>query len=984
MFEIYSYFNVETLWGVFNALVLILGSQSFLGSLAAVAAVGFIAAFLAYAFQPSKLDGWKWICTVVAVYTILFVPRTTVMIVDRTGSEAPRTVANVPYSLAMLGGLTSGIGDALTGIFETAFRALPGDAGLPAELGYQQNGMMFGARVVQTSARATFMDPRLSTDVVNFITNCTVYDLQDGAISLTDWRTSTDLWPRLANTNPARYTQVSRPTGGVSVVTCPAAHTDINGRMSADILATMDRAAAILNPTAPDATRVTMFDSQLTQAYLRQRLVAASTSAAGILRQTALINAIQDAGTLGCQRSNDPACVLNAQARANSTAAMNSAWMNAAKVAEQALPMIRNAAEAVMYGAFPIIILMLLLTTSLKSLQYFGAYCTLLISIQLWPPLFAVVNYVASIAAGFDIAAAGATGTPGLSGMTTMTASSVLSASISNQAVVSTLVTAIPFLSYALCNRMVGASGAFTSGVTAISSTSSSEANALTKGNVNMGNVSLDQREASPKTSSPFTIRTESMNGDWVTQTRAGTQAVSALMNNVPFSVRTSSAAERAKVQEAGRAVESARVQSAESTRRWEASIDDTLSRAKRSVEGYRSQVASGARIDVGTTRGFERLARLLETSGQSDTFTDGTKTTRQYKTGIGGHNESSLQTSRPAGGSTGNSAGSRARIGNVMRMLGGLEASRTTAVDAHYADQSRLETQGSKGDSSTIREQFADLVTKDRSVADFIAGDSESSQRMVASLVQTRTIAQSDKAALNERMSYAERVANARRSVQEIAIDQARLPQGSAMHDRIQSLADHYWDSPAALASAVAGEIASYQGLPAAPVTRNTKLPWGEAEVRRDYAERSNSGTFEPFNSAVQHAADKSTVRKANLPGRTGSDGFTRDDLPREHLLPESVVDEQRRRSSGRHADIEQAATRATDDARAVVQPVVLPGGHRVTNQSTADRSAATVNANVANETQKAVDWANKNSQGVLESTKEAIRGIFKRKQPR
>lgn len=51
---------------------------------------------VAYMFQPEKLQGWKWLGTVVLVYGVLFVPRVTIGIVDKTGGTARKVVANVP------------------------------------------------------------------------------------------------------------------------------------------------------------------------------------------------------------------------------------------------------------------------------------------------------------------------------------------------------------------------------------------------------------------------------------------------------------------------------------------------------------------------------------------------------------------------------------------------------------------------------------------------------------------------------------------------------------------------------------------------------------------------------------------------------------------------------------------------------------------------------------------------------------------------
>src|SRR3954465_10848037 len=132
MWEIYAYQNAASLFGVFNAAAAIHASSDYAAAVAAVAFCGFVAALIAYAFAPDKLQGWKWLGSVVLVFGILIVPKVTVAIVDKTGGSAVKAVSNVPFGGALLGSLTSTIGHTLTGLFETAFQSIPAAGGLPA------------------------------------------------------------------------------------------------------------------------------------------------------------------------------------------------------------------------------------------------------------------------------------------------------------------------------------------------------------------------------------------------------------------------------------------------------------------------------------------------------------------------------------------------------------------------------------------------------------------------------------------------------------------------------------------------------------------------------------------------------------------------------------------------------------------------------------------------------------------------------------
>ncbi|RTL32675.1 MAG: conjugal transfer protein TraG [Burkholderiales bacterium] len=396
MWEIYAYHNSDSLFGIFNAIAAIMASGTYLSAIAAVAFCGFVAAMIAYMFAPEKLQGWKWIGSVVLVYGVLFVPRVSVGIVDKTGGTPVKVVANVPFGMAALGGLTSSIGNSITELFETAFQVIPGAGALPAELAYQQNGLMFGSRLLQETRRTSLPDPAIRTDLINFVGNCTAFDIADGTISPTVFSTSADLWTTMASTNPARFSIVTTGTG-VTTTTCDQVYASINARLPAQLTDLTVRLGQRLNPTLSSLAAQSAVVNQIPQAYIRSQIATASATAADLIRQNALINAINDSGEMGCQRINDPSCMMLATGRASAVASQNAAWINGAKIAEQALPVVRNVAEATCYAVFPLLVLLLFLSSGRTTVLMLAGYATALISIQLWPPLFAILNYMASV-----------------------------------------------------------------------------------------------------------------------------------------------------------------------------------------------------------------------------------------------------------------------------------------------------------------------------------------------------------------------------------------------------------------------------------------------------------------------------------------------------------------------------------------------------------------------------------------------------------
>ncbi len=453
MWEIYAYQNADSLFGVFNAAAAIHASGDYAAALAAVAFCGFAAALLAYAFAPEKLQGWKWLATVVLVYGVLVLPRVTLGIVDRTGGSAVKVVDNVPFGVAALGSLTSTIGHTLTGLFETAFQVIPGTGALPAELSYERHGLMFGNRLIREAGTLVFQDPNFRTDLIQFIHNCTSYDLLDGTLDPAAFSAAGDVWALMSTPNPARFTTLS--SGAASVVTCTDAYANLNARLPVQVGRLQAGLALTLHPTLPASAAAAVIAGQVQQAYLKNGIADAAQTAADLIRQNALLNAIEDTGQLVGQKINDPAAMALAVGRAQATAQQNATWINQGKLAEQALPVLRNVVEALSFALFPLLVLMLLLSSGRDALLLLKGYALVMVWIQLWPPLFAVLNYMASIYAAHDLAAAADLGS-GARTLSLRTASTIYNRAISGEAVAGHLALAVPLLAWALVKRLEG------------------------------------------------------------------------------------------------------------------------------------------------------------------------------------------------------------------------------------------------------------------------------------------------------------------------------------------------------------------------------------------------------------------------------------------------------------------------------------------------------------------------------------------------
>jgi conjugal transfer mating pair stabilization protein TraG len=761
VWEIYAYQNSASLFGIFNAAAAIHASGDYLAAVALVAFCGFIAALVAYAFAPEKLQGWHWLATVVLVFSILVLPKATVGIVDKVGSEGVQVVDNVPLGIAALGSITSTIGHTLTNLFETAFQTIPGRGALPAELSYQRNGLMFGNRLIRETSNASFQDPGFRADLVNFIQNCTMYDLLDGTLEPGIFAASGDVWPLMGTPNPARFTTRTRDSGWVAVDTCQNVYVNLNGRLPGHVQTLQTKLASALNPTLSAASAASVIAAQIQQAYLRNNVADAAASAGDIIRQNAVLNAISDAGKLAVQKSNDPAAMVLAMGRAQATAQQNATWLNNGKVAEQALPVFRNVVEALTYALFPLVVLLLLTTSGRETVQALKGYSLVLVWIQLWPPLFAVLNYMATVYAAYDLAAAANAGT-GSSGLTLQTSSVVYSRAISGEAVVGYLAISVPFLAWAVTKRMEGMGSAMVGGLSGLQAAVGGATAGAAVGNVSLANVSMDQMQLAPNRTSAFmgSYQNDLTGNTFSSNALTGRTAVSLLRNQGFASRVVSMRVTEQDAQDASRQVDAARSEAVAASTERSAVLAEAFTKSLAKMRS--SSSTSGT-----TSSSFEQLGETLNRLDQISKSVANT-------TGL-----TQAQVARMALGASG-------RLGlssPLFEAHGGASAEKSYSSGLSKDEQRALASLTSE--QLAEFKQFGDRVSRDRGLVNSISSDAREAHELAARLTSTTARSERADSSLSQRSAFSERVSAAHERGDAISIDIAQDPQNLELFRR-------------------------------------------------------------------------------------------------------------------------------------------------------------------------------------------------------
>lgn len=484
--DVFAYWNLQQLWTVFNAAAALTGNSAYETLMFAMILLGFlVVAGIALARFRAE-QPIIWIVFLVFFHGILFVPKVTVNIIDRTGTSAPMTVPNVPLGLAFFASTTSQIGDWLTRSYETLM-------GIPGPVRFGGNGMMFGDRVIRATTQAVALDPRFNADLMEYVRNCVMPDLLDGSKDLNDLLQTEQIWTFMDNSNPARATTVNFTT-----MTCPDAYTALNGNMPNEVTRSHTHLARMLNPEAARTAAPGVLNGLLAaQIPVAADVVMGVTTANSydMVRQAMMVNLWTRAPSSIAQAVDDPVAGQMAIADAQAAASTEASYRSMATIAEGTLPMIRNSIQVLAIAIFPIILLWILMAGQ-NGGMILKTYVGALMWIELWPPLYAVVSFVMQ-SASRDHISSGLVGyftTPiAASGINLQNMGMLAHSVLSDQAIGGMLTLAVPVIALVLVTGSIfalsGAVGQIMAPATAAAQRFGGEAGV---GNLSMGNVRYD------------------------------------------------------------------------------------------------------------------------------------------------------------------------------------------------------------------------------------------------------------------------------------------------------------------------------------------------------------------------------------------------------------------------------------------------------------------------------------------------------------
>lgn len=408
-FEIYTLGSGFYLEKILNAIRIIVAGDGGFISILKFASIAAITALAVRAGINNDLKSTvKWFAGVTILVGVFLTGKATVIIHDRLPDsygimQAQRVVKDVPIGLAFLGSATSGVGNFLAEKFDMAF------AGVFVNSTYQETGMLFGSKIIEDVSKLRIQDPNLKAFVGKFYKRCVVPDLRMGysranGYTVKDLAETDDILEflkdhsskaRMINYDTTSGT-TSGATSGGSYISCNQAANNIAGNLNKEVIGRQPKlAVSFLSYFFPDynADSNLLFETVLQNSY-HIFLKNSSKDAKDLLLQNVMINALSDkAGSYS-----------KAFGKVTAEETTGAAYYSIAQMAQKFVPIYRAVLECILYGIFPLILVLMVTPIGLEVLKNYGFG---FIYLQMWQPMYAILFCIAgtwgkSYASGID------------------------------------------------------------------------------------------------------------------------------------------------------------------------------------------------------------------------------------------------------------------------------------------------------------------------------------------------------------------------------------------------------------------------------------------------------------------------------------------------------------------------------------------------------------------------------------------------------
>lgn len=657
--------NGEAVRAVFNGVATISGSTMMGGAMQAAALFGFLVTLAVAVFKLDLKDNFSYLFVVLFCWMGMMVPKTTVLITESGGygyTGRQYTVGNVPVGLAYMGYFVSSFGQSITRKAEQVNH-------LPDDLNYSRTGMLFGTRLMENIREARIPDAQLTQDWALFMYQCSFFDMNlYHFYNVQDLAQSADILATLTHTNQALFTNVSQIAsrrgnmlqynGKSKTMTCNEAAKELKDRTrfySKNYLPgyIADRVFAGLGTNSAGINRVNALVT-LGNSSFQYLLDNARFDTLKNIEQAAMVEVIRQAGIINGQRNRNPAAVQQAFAQVQARNQYIAAQKTGSSMASWNLPLIRSAAEAILIGLFPFVMILAMLG-GIMAFRLLSFYMMSMLWIQLWAPVASIINMIMTMNAKrlFSVEAANGVITPGTGDTLLMAAADAQAAAGAAMWLIPVIAGALAMGGRSLMNGMMGmTSSAKSTGEAAGSQVGSGNYSA---GNMNYNNSNANKHSLNPVYTDPQMMTAQSAAGtSWRNMATGDSRAQ---MRNSSFGV--SSQSQISQSESYSKAADRAET----SAQQWQASFRESVSQGN----ANRLAFATNYGMDRSASEGYGMGLDAAESRKLSYVIDQGKKIAQKFEV----TNTSAVISAIAAGLGISGNTGSSTKAQNIKNALG-------------------------------------------------------------------------------------------------------------------------------------------------------------------------------------------------------------------------------------------------------------------------------------------------------------------------
>lgn len=381
IYTIYSYGGGDYLANIFNGIASLFGNQGFYKGLQAAALVGFSIWLFSAAFKQSKIS-FQWFITLSLTIMFLVTSKTSIHIEDKLHASNSVKIDNIPLGLALPASLISIASNALVEKFEVAFS-------LPHQIKYSGNGMLFAQSILEEAQDFELQDSRNSVNLSDFWQNCVYYDIALGLYSWDSIVKSNNISNFLkSNVSKSRFFTYRGKNGNNKIIECRGG---FNNKLLKDV---EEEVARLKNIYASYFFKnddrvndvVDRFAGVMKVGY--GYFSSLSVQASDAIMQNVMANSFKN-GISSFATKSDAIGAIQEYATVKAERSRNASYQATSKISKKMMPVLQHNLEALVYALFPFACLMILVA----SFKFFKFYAQVLLWINLWPFLYAILNY---------------------------------------------------------------------------------------------------------------------------------------------------------------------------------------------------------------------------------------------------------------------------------------------------------------------------------------------------------------------------------------------------------------------------------------------------------------------------------------------------------------------------------------------------------------------------------------------------------------